>query len=226
MPNKTYELRKLYLEQSQYSAKQIEPEYPPLLQWPAKGYFEKIKLDAELLQKKLSPIEKTTNYSIADQVFGNQKESEYLGLKHLANLFYERCNLHKRHIKEIDSSHMKIQEELFGVRISSTLRALATLCFGDMDKLVNSNNNKSIDHILDKNVILELDTLTQSDKTFFIQSALLYLHHIRMISGGESPDYRAETYSTSDTRISSDVRIVIKVDESIVAQRLIGDNSS
>ena len=64
--------------------------------------------------------------------------------------------------------------------LSSTLRALATLCFGDMDKLVNSNNNNSIDHILDKNVILELDALTQSDKTFFIQSALLYLHHKRM----------------------------------------------
>ena len=64
--------------------------------------------------------------------------------------------------------------------LSSTLRALSTLCFGDMDKLVNSNNNKSIDRILDKNVILELDALTQSDKTFFIQSALLYLHHKRM----------------------------------------------
>ena len=64
--------------------------------------------------------------------------------------------------------------------LSSTLRALATLCFGDMDTLVNSNNNTSIDHILDKNVILELDALTQSDKTFFVQSSLLYLHHKRM----------------------------------------------
>jgi hypothetical protein len=64
--------------------------------------------------------------------------------------------------------------------LSSTLRALSTLCFGDMDKLVNSNNNKSIDHILDKNVILELDALTQSDKTFFVQASLLYLHHKRM----------------------------------------------
>ncbi len=64
--------------------------------------------------------------------------------------------------------------------LSSTLRALSTLCFGDMDKLVNSNNNKTIGHILDQNVILELDALTQSDKTFFIQSILLYLHHKRM----------------------------------------------
>ena len=64
--------------------------------------------------------------------------------------------------------------------LSSTLRALSTLCFGDMDKLVNSNNNKTIGHILDQNVILELDALTQSDKTFFIESTLLYLHHKRM----------------------------------------------
>ena len=64
--------------------------------------------------------------------------------------------------------------------LSSTLRALSTLCFGDMERLVNSSNNKTIDHILDKNVILELDALTQSDKTFFIQSALLYLHQKRM----------------------------------------------
>ena len=64
--------------------------------------------------------------------------------------------------------------------LSSTLRALSTLCFGEMDKLVNSSNNKTIGHILDQNVILELDALTQSDKTFFIQSVLLYLHHKRM----------------------------------------------
>ena len=49
MLNKTYELRKLYFEQSQYSAKQVEPDYQSLLQWPEKGYFEKFKLDAESL---------------------------------------------------------------------------------------------------------------------------------------------------------------------------------
>jgi hypothetical protein len=64
--------------------------------------------------------------------------------------------------------------------LSSTLRALATLCFGDMDTLLNTNNNNSIDHILDKNVILELDALSQSDKTFFVQACMLYLHHKRM----------------------------------------------
>jgi len=64
--------------------------------------------------------------------------------------------------------------------LSSTLRALATLCFGDMDTLLNTNNNNSIDRILDKNVILELDALSQSDKTFFVQACMLYLHHKHM----------------------------------------------
>ncbi|MHC4679496.1 MAG: ATP-binding protein [Planctomycetota bacterium] len=67
--------------------------------------------------------------------------------------------------------------------LSSTLRALSSLCFGDMDKLLNTNNNKSFDHILDKSVILELDALTQSDKVFFTSAVLLWLHHKRMTEG-------------------------------------------
>ena len=120
MPNKTYELRNLYFQQSQYSAKPTQPDYPSLLQWPANGYFDKFKLDADLLQKALSPSTKSTTDSIADQVFGNQKQSEYLGLRHLANLFYERAQLHKQHIKEIDRTHIKVQEKLFGVKINSS----------------------------------------------------------------------------------------------------------
>jgi len=64
--------------------------------------------------------------------------------------------------------------------LSSTLRALSSLCFGGMGDLLNSSSNRSIDHILDGNVILELDGLSQSDKTFFIQACLLYLHHKKM----------------------------------------------
>ncbi|MHC4333328.1 MAG: hypothetical protein ACYSUV_06190 [Planctomycetota bacterium] len=119
MPNRTYELRELYSEQSQYSAREEKPDYPALLQWPEKGYFEKFKLDADLLQKALSPLEKSTIYTLADQVFGNQKTQEYVGLKHLAHLFYERCRLHKQHIKDIEHSHIKIQEKKFGVEINN-----------------------------------------------------------------------------------------------------------
>ena len=67
--------------------------------------------------------------------------------------------------------------------LSSTLRALASLCFGDMDTLVNEGNNKMLDHLLEKSAILELDTLTQSDKVFFVQALMLWLHHRRMMDG-------------------------------------------
>jgi len=119
IPNKTYELRNLYFQQSQYSAEQAKPYYPLFLRWPEKGYFDKFKPDADLLQKALSPLEKSTTYSVADQVFGNQKQLGYLGLKHLANLFYERCKLHDQHIKDIDHSHLQVQGRLFGVKINN-----------------------------------------------------------------------------------------------------------
>ena len=48
------------------------------------------------------------------------------------------------------------------------------------DDLLNTCGNRSIDHILDSNVILELDGLSQADKTFFVQACLLYLHHKKM----------------------------------------------
>ena len=67
--------------------------------------------------------------------------------------------------------------------LSSTLRALASLCFGDMDSLVNEGNNQMLDHLLQKSAILELDTLTQSDKVFFVQALMLWLHHRRMMEG-------------------------------------------
>ena len=65
--------------------------------------------------------------------------------------------------------------------LSSTLRALASLCFGDMDTLVNTGENRNLEHLLSKTVILELDALTQQDKIFFIEALLLWIHHRRMI---------------------------------------------
>jgi hypothetical protein len=118
MPNSLYELRNLYLQQSQYRASQYVLEYPLLLHWPENDYLNQFKPDAKILQKVLSPIETSVSNNIADQLFGNQKQLEYLSLKHLSNLFYERCRLHEQHIKEIDHSNMQIQEKKFGVEIN------------------------------------------------------------------------------------------------------------
>ena len=64
--------------------------------------------------------------------------------------------------------------------LSSTLRALASLCFGDMGDLVNQQHANSPESLLDKTVILELDALTQQDKVFFASTLLLWIHHYRM----------------------------------------------
>ena len=63
--------------------------------------------------------------------------------------------------------------------MSSAMRALSSLCFGEMDVLVNQGSDDLI-KLLDRPVILELDALTQSDKVFFIQATLLFIHHYRI----------------------------------------------
>ena len=68
--------------------------------------------------------------------------------------------------------------------LSSTLRALATLCFGDMGDLVNQQAAPNAAELLDGIVILELDALTQQDKVFFIEALLLWIHHWRMQEAG------------------------------------------
>jgi hypothetical protein len=67
--------------------------------------------------------------------------------------------------------------------LSSTLRALSSLCFGQMDGLLNTGTNQGLEHLLSKSAILEVDTLSHSDKVFLIQSILLWIHHHRMTEG-------------------------------------------
>ena len=121
MPNKTYELRNLYFQQSRYSAKQDENKYdhPPLLQWPAGGYFAKLKPDADLLHKTLSAVDENKTGNLSEQVFGNELKRQHVNLKHIANLFYERCQLNKQHIQDIDDRHIKVQGRLFGAQINN-----------------------------------------------------------------------------------------------------------
>ena len=52
MPNKTYELRNVYLQQSQYSAEQAKSDYPLLLQSMLKE-----RLEIDRLNMFLPPVE-------------------------------------------------------------------------------------------------------------------------------------------------------------------------
>jgi len=63
--------------------------------------------------------------------------------------------------------------------LSSAMRAVSSLCFGDMDQLLNEGND-DLEELLTRPVILELDGLTQSDKVMVAEAMLLWIHHFRM----------------------------------------------
>ena len=64
--------------------------------------------------------------------------------------------------------------------MESAMRAVEVLCFGEMGTVLNSRRPFDMAGLLGRRVILELDALTNSDKTFLIESLLLWIHHYRM----------------------------------------------
>ncbi|MEW6063395.1 MAG: DUF87 domain-containing protein [Nanoarchaeota archaeon] len=63
---------------------------------------------------------------------------------------------------------------------ASSLRAISQLCFGETGRVFLIQEQIPIEKLLNKNIILELDSLSNSDKTFFIEALLLWLHHYRL----------------------------------------------
>jgi len=62
-------------------------------------------------------------------------------------------------------------------------RTLHAACFGQMGKVITSEEQTPIEDLLKENVVLELDALTQNDKKLIIGSLLLWIHHYRMQDG-------------------------------------------
>ena len=98
-------LEEPYFNRSRYCAqKEVMPIYPsgPSSQWPQHSYFEKFKLDAVLLKEALSPYAGPREATLAERVFGSQARQQRIGLKHLANVLYERALLDKKRLRDID----------------------------------------------------------------------------------------------------------------------------
>jgi len=68
--------------------------------------------------------------------------------------------------------------------MSSTLRALGALTFGETGRIFNMRRQSALARLLKENVILELDALTNADKTFLVESLLLWIHHYRLATPG------------------------------------------
>lgn len=65
--------------------------------------------------------------------------------------------------------------------MDSAMRGVKSICFGHMGEVINTAVQPNIAALLDKNVILELDGLTNADKNLIIESLLLWIHHWRMV---------------------------------------------
>ena len=77
----------------------------------------------------------------------------------------------------IDKQNRRGREMLWH---SSAKRTLNSLTFPGLNEVVNSHSHIPIEALLKKNVILELDGLSDSDKTFIIGSLLLWIYFYRM----------------------------------------------
>jgi hypothetical protein len=118
--NKPAELRNMYFQQSLYTANSTlaaERSYDSLLQWPLNGYFDRLRPDAILLRQALTPYASPETSTVAEQVFGNQARQQRIGLKHLANILYERALLDAKHLKEIDRRLMDCHEKLWILKL-------------------------------------------------------------------------------------------------------------
>ena len=64
-----------------------------------------------------------------------------------------------------------------GAWLASTIRAVASLCFPITSRIFSQKPSATPLPLLDHPVVLELDALTSADKTFLIETLLLWLHH-------------------------------------------------
>lgn len=118
MPNKTYKLRELYFRQNRYTVK-TEDEIPPILDLPEAWTFQKLKPDVQLLSYAMkSPVPGKTDTAL-EQVFGTEIKRQYINVKHVANVFTERCQIHRSHLDEIARRHMEFQVKKYGQEINN-----------------------------------------------------------------------------------------------------------
>jgi len=80
----------------------------------------------------------------------------------------------------IEKAEVKGRKALW---MDSTLRTLGVLCFGEFSRVLNVRRPYPLAGLLKENIVLELDALTNSDKTFFIEALLLWIHHRRLAEG-------------------------------------------
>jgi hypothetical protein len=115
-PYKPYSLQKACLTSGAYAQRREDPP-SVVIKWPRDAYAGLFRQDTDLCQEALGRPAPVPDEDLASRVFGNQLRQKWISVQHLANLLYERASLYSRHVADIKSRHIQIQEELFRQRL-------------------------------------------------------------------------------------------------------------
>ena len=118
----TYELtrlQELYSNSSAYAERWKDPPADFVVKWPRDSYGGLFWKDTVLCQESLARPTPAPDEDLAARVFGNQLRLKKISVQHLANLLTERARLYAKHVAEIKSKHIQIQEEVFREKLMS-----------------------------------------------------------------------------------------------------------
>ena len=95
----------------------------------------------------------------------------------LQDVLHRTCTPTLRHLLSRLQTYPAKWRKLYWLQ--STQRAIKALCYGGIDKVFNSTSDMSISDIIDKNVIFELDALSDSEAKFFVEILLSAIYIYR-----------------------------------------------
>ena len=98
-------LEERYCNHSRYCVQKTTARdalYGPLSPWPWNRDAQKSTPDDALLKEALSGYMNSGETTLAERVFGSQARQQGIGLRHLANVLYERALLHNKRLQDID----------------------------------------------------------------------------------------------------------------------------
>jgi len=108
-------LEETYSSHSRYCVREATASdylYGPFGPWLRNSDAEKFAYDNALLKEILSGYTSPREATLAERVFGSQARQQRIGLRHLANILYERTLLHDKRLRDIEHRLTELLDRL------------------------------------------------------------------------------------------------------------------
>jgi hypothetical protein len=122
-PYELKQLQELYSSSSAYAERWKDPPVDFVVKWPPNAYGGLFWKDTVLCQESLARPTPASDEDLASRVFGNQLRLKRISVQHLSNLLHERARLYAKHVADIKSRHIQIQEDVFREKLLSPQQA-------------------------------------------------------------------------------------------------------